>query len=80
MIRLAHLSDIHITAPRLDWTRRDWFNKRYAAWFNYRWLGRRHRFRRADEVLTRLVTELTDRRPDHIIFSGDATALGLNQS
>jgi 3',5'-cyclic AMP phosphodiesterase CpdA len=77
MIRLAHLSDIHITAPRLDWTRRDWFNKRYAAWFNYRWLGRRHRFRRADEVLTRLVTELTDRRPDHIIFSGDATALGF---
>jgi 3',5'-cyclic AMP phosphodiesterase CpdA len=77
MIRLAHLSDIHITAPTLDWKRRDWVNKRMAAWFNFRWLGRRHRFRRADEVLGRLVGDLAERQPDHIIFSGDATALGF---
>jgi len=77
MIRLAHFSDIHITAPHLDWKLGDWFNKRYAAWVNFRWLGRRHRFGRADEVLTRLVAEIAERRPDHIIFSGDATALGF---
>jgi 3',5'-cyclic AMP phosphodiesterase CpdA len=77
MIRLAHFSDIHITAPTLDWTFRDWFNKRHAAWFNFRWLGRRHRFHRADEVLTCLVAEIGERRPDHLIFSGDATALGF---
>jgi 3',5'-cyclic AMP phosphodiesterase CpdA len=77
MIRLAHLSDIHITAPHLDWKLRDWFNKRHAAWINFRWLGRRHRFSRADEVLSALVTELAERRPEHIIFSGDATALGF---
>jgi 3',5'-cyclic AMP phosphodiesterase CpdA len=77
MISLAHFSDIHITADRLDWTFRDWFNKRYAAWINFRWLGRRKRFRRADEVLQRLVEELQQRRPDHIVFSGDATALGF---
>jgi 3',5'-cyclic AMP phosphodiesterase CpdA len=77
MIRLAHFSDIHITAPVLNWKVRDWFNKRYAAWFNYRWLGRGQRFRRADEVLACMVAEIAERRPDHIIFSGDATALGF---
>ena len=77
MIRLAHFSDIHLTAPQLDWKLRDWFNKRYAAWFNFRWLGRRRRFSRADQVALRLVDELAGRRPDHLIFSGDATALGF---
>src|ERR1700739_3041058 len=76
-LRLAHLSDIHITAPTLEWTLADWFNKRYAAWFNYRWLGRRFRFRHAERVLSALVTELGQRRPRPVIFSGDATALGL---
>lgn len=76
-VRLAHLSDIHVTASRLDWRRADWFNKRLAAWFNFRWLGRRFRFRHGDEVLEILMAELRQRRPDHIIFSGDATALGF---
>jgi 3',5'-cyclic AMP phosphodiesterase CpdA len=76
-VRLAHLSDIHITAPRLDWAVRDWFSKRYAAWINFRWLGRRHRFRRADEALAALAAELRRRRPDRVVFSGDATALGF---
>ena len=77
MIRLAHFSDIHLTAAKLDWTIRDWFNKRCAAWFNFRWLGRRQRFRHADEILTVLLEDIQLRRPDHVIFSGDATALGF---
>ena len=77
MIRLAHLSDIHQSAPDLDWARADWFNKRFAAWFNFRWLGRRHRFRHAEEVLTTLMAEVRQQQPDHVIFSGDATALGF---
>jgi 3',5'-cyclic AMP phosphodiesterase CpdA len=77
MVRLVHLSDIHITAPKLDWLRADWFNKRLAAWFNFRCLGRSLRFRHADQVLGRLVAEIQERRVDHVIFSGDATALGF---
>jgi 3',5'-cyclic AMP phosphodiesterase CpdA len=77
MIRLAHLSDVHITAPGLEWTRADWFNKRYAAWFNYRWLGRRSLFRQTDEVLAAFRAELRQRAPDRVVFSGDATALGF---
>jgi 3',5'-cyclic AMP phosphodiesterase CpdA len=77
MIRLAHLSDIHITASPLGWQWQDWFTKRYLGWVNFRWLGRGFRFRRADEVLRILMAELPQRRVDHIVFSGDATALGF---
>jgi 3',5'-cyclic AMP phosphodiesterase CpdA len=77
MIRLAHLSDIHVTVPALDWQRADWFNKRLAAWFNFRWLGRGRRFRHADAVLALLIADIRRRRPDRLIFSGDATALGF---
>jgi 3',5'-cyclic AMP phosphodiesterase CpdA len=74
---LAHFSDVHITAKPLGWQRRDWFSKRLTGWVNYRWLGRARRFREADEVLAGLVADVCRRRPDHLVFSGDATALGF---
>jgi 3',5'-cyclic AMP phosphodiesterase CpdA len=77
MIRLAHLSDVHVSAPSLEWAAGDWLTKRCAAWINYRWLGRRRRFRRADDVLRALAAELRQRAPDRVVFSGDATALGF---
>src|SRR4051812_2671647 len=77
MIRLAHFSDVHVTARPLDWTRADWFNKRLPGWFNLRCLGRGRRFARTDEVLAALAADLRARRPDHVVFSGDATALGF---
>jgi 3',5'-cyclic AMP phosphodiesterase CpdA len=76
-IRLAHFSDIHISVPNLSWQRADWFNKRLTGWFNDRWLGRRHRFRKANSILTTFVADLPARHVDHLIFSGDATALGF---
>src|SRR4051794_9985715 len=78
MVRLAHLSDVHVTAPRLGWRARDWTSKRLTSWMNLRWLGRRRRFLHADHVLGRLVAELPGRGVEHIIFSGDATALGFD--
>jgi 3',5'-cyclic AMP phosphodiesterase CpdA len=77
MVRLAHLSDIHISAAVLGWRRRDWFNKRFTSWINLRFTGRQGRFVRADEVLGRLMDELPGRGIDQIVFSGDATALGF---
>jgi 3',5'-cyclic AMP phosphodiesterase CpdA len=77
MTYLAHLSDIHITAPKLEWRLRDWFTKRWPGWINFRWLGRRFRFREADAILAALARELRQRRPDRILFSGDATAMGF---
>ena len=77
MIRLVHLSDIHLTTSPLGWKGADWLNKRLAAWANLRLLGRGYRFRHADQVMARLVQDLASRSMDHLVFSGDATALGF---
>ncbi|MFN4258225.1 MAG: metallophosphoesterase family protein [Gemmataceae bacterium] len=76
-VYLAHISDIHITASKLEWQLRDWFSKRVTGWGNWRWFGRKKRFHLADEVLTLLMAEIRQRRPDHLVFSGDASALGF---
>jgi 3',5'-cyclic AMP phosphodiesterase CpdA len=77
-VRLAHFSDIHVTTRPLGWRRGDWFSKRLTGWINLRWLGRRYRFRRSEEVLRALAADLRRRRPDRVIFSGDATSLGFD--
>jgi 3',5'-cyclic AMP phosphodiesterase CpdA len=79
MIRLAHLSDVHVYVPRARWQPRDWFNKRLTGWLNLRCLGRGHRFRHAATVLKALSADIYERKPDCIIFSGDATALGFEE-
>lgn len=76
-VRLVHFSDIHLTTRPLGWKPADWFNKRFPGWVNLKWMGREHRFHDADRVLAALVAEIRSRRPDHVIFSGDATALGF---
>ena len=78
-VRLAHFSDVHVTAHRPRWHREDWFNKRFAAWFNLRLMGRGSRFRQAEQVLAALQGDLERRRPDRLIFSGDATAMGFEE-
>src|SRR5438094_2107763 len=78
-VRLVHFSDIHLTCRPLGWQRDDWFNKRFAAWLNLRVLGRALRFRHAEQIVAALIAELRERRPDHVIFSGDATALGFER-
>jgi 3',5'-cyclic AMP phosphodiesterase CpdA len=77
VVRLAHVSDIHVTSKNLGWRKRDFFSKRVAGWFNMRVLGRRQRFRHADTVLKALIADLRTRRPDRVVFSGDATNLGF---
>jgi hypothetical protein len=76
-LRLAHLSDIHVSAPQLEWQIQDYLNKRFAGWINYRWLGRRFRFRHGERVLRSLIRDVHERQPNHVIFSGDATAMGF---
>jgi 3',5'-cyclic AMP phosphodiesterase CpdA len=76
MVRLAHLSDIHVSASPLGWRIGDWFSKRLTSWMN-QCVHRASKFSMADEVATRLMDELPARGIDHIVFSGDATALGF---
>lgn len=77
MVRLAHLSDIHLTARPLGWRLGDVFSKRLTSWLNHR-LGRSRRFRDARRIVDHLVAELPCRGIEHIVFSGDATALGFD--
>ena len=79
MIRLAHVSDVHVTVLKCRWSRNDWFNKRMAAWLNLRMLGRGRRFQHAESVLKILSQEIREREIDHLVFSGDATALGFEE-
>lgn len=78
-VRLAHFSDLHLTSGRYSWQQEDWFNKRLAAWMNLRLLGRGHRFRHAEAVLEAMVADLQGRRPDCLLFSGDASAMGFDE-
>jgi 3',5'-cyclic AMP phosphodiesterase CpdA len=79
IVRLAHFSDIHVTAPHCSWRFRDWFNKRMSAWINLRVLGREKHFRHTDAILSALRTELRQRSFDRAVLSGDATALGFKE-
>src|SRR5262245_9063535 len=76
-VRLAHFSDIHVTCRPLGWQREDWLTKRLPAWMNLRIFGRAFRLRHAEGVLAALMPGLPRRRPDHWIFSRDATDFGF---
>jgi 3',5'-cyclic AMP phosphodiesterase CpdA len=79
MLRLSHVSDVHIFCPEARWALSDWFSRRLAGWANVRFLSRGHHFRDAVGVLRALATDVQERRPDCLIFSGDATALGTEE-
>lgn len=76
-VRLAHISDLHLPTSLDGWRRRDWFGKRLTGWINLRWFGRQRRFRHAVDILTALTAHFRQTRPDCVVFSGDATNLGL---
>ena len=75
-LRLAHFSDIHLTARPLRLAALDWFGKRGTGWLNTR-LGRGKHFLDASTVAGVMADDLRSRGYDHVVFSGDATTLGL---
>jgi 3',5'-cyclic AMP phosphodiesterase CpdA len=76
IVRLAHFSDIHVVAAA-RWRFGDVFSKRLTTWANLRLLRRAARFRETTRVLAALRADLADRAFDHLVFSGDATAMGF---
>src|SRR3954470_1824676 len=76
-VRLAHFSDVHLTTRPLGWALRDLRSKKLSGWFHLRALGRGRQFRLAHAIAQALVAEFRARRPDRLVFSGDATALGF---
>jgi len=76
VIRLAHFSDLHLSAHPLGLTARDYFGKRLIGWLNHK--GRRGKsFADAETITQKLVEDLKQNSYDHLIFSGDATTLGM---
>jgi 3',5'-cyclic AMP phosphodiesterase CpdA len=76
MIRVAHVSDVHLTATRLGLTFADFLGKRIGTWANMRF-RRRRAFRLADEVIQAFERDRVGRGVGHVLFSGDATNYGL---
>ena len=77
MVKLAHFSDIHLTARPLGWRVRDVLGKRATGWVNVSLLGRGRRFKHANTVTDALRSEFASRGFDHLVFSGDATTLAF---
>jgi 3',5'-cyclic AMP phosphodiesterase CpdA len=76
--RFVHVSDIHLTVPITSWRWEDTLNKRLFAWMNLHFAFRKWRFRHCEVVLQALARDL-QASPAHIIFSGDATAMGFGE-
>jgi 3',5'-cyclic AMP phosphodiesterase CpdA len=75
-IRLAHFSDIHVTALKLGWRPADFLNKRLTGWANQR-IGRGRSFQKAEMRVQRMMIDIRARGCDHLVFSGDATVMGF---
>jgi 3',5'-cyclic AMP phosphodiesterase CpdA len=75
-LRLAHFSDIHLTTRPMRLALRDWFGKRATGWLNAR-LGRGRHFRDASTIAAVMANDIRARQYDHVVFSGDATTVGL---
>ena len=71
-LTIAHLSDPHLSSlHHITW--RELLNKRILGYLSWRLKRRRAHSR---EVLARTLADLTSRRPDHLVISGDFTHLG----
>ncbi len=76
-LRIAHFSDIHLTARPLRLRKRDWFGKRSTGWLNAR-VGRGKHFLDASTIAGVLAREIKASGCNHVVFSGDATTLGMS--
>lgn len=74
-MRLIHFSDVHVreTFPLRDLPRFGW--RRAAALFELEVCGRGQQFGDSRSTLQCLTAAMTSLEPDHVLFSGDFTAL-----
>jgi 3',5'-cyclic AMP phosphodiesterase CpdA len=72
-LTIAQLTDVHL-GPIRGFTPRHWSLKRLAGYLNWQ-RNRRNAYQRA--VLDRLVADLRQHAPDHIVVTGDLANIGL---
>jgi 3',5'-cyclic AMP phosphodiesterase CpdA len=73
MLRIAHVSDLHVLSPLGSEWRRALFNKRLTGYFNVL-LGRGRVYRRP---YLEVVLAAAARAADHVVVTGDITNLAL---
>ena len=74
-MRVLHLSDVHL---QIDWSTRSYLSmgvRRTIAQLEMQGMGRARKYERAGEVVRRIVAAAAEARADHVILSGDLTAL-----
>ena len=76
MSRIVHLSDLH---HQLDWRLRSWWSTGWRGVpgrLELHGLGRLKLFSRAADEIRRLVDQVLALEPDHVVLTGDLSALG----
>jgi len=76
-LRVIHLSDVHVRQRWGGWRPRDFFGKRTTGWLNLTLTHRGRAFRGAAALVGAIAERVQGLRPDLVVFSGDATALGF---
>ncbi len=76
-MRIAHFTDLHLTVPPSRLPPGGFFSKRVLGWMNLRWFGRYRDFEHVPAVAEALARDLEEVSPDHVVSTGDLTALSL---
>jgi len=78
-LRIVHLSDVHVQIDykRLPLRRFGW--RRAVAQLEWIGLGRSRRFAASLGVLEQIVREALELAPDHVVLTGDLTALAVEE-
>src|SRR5438093_10700051 len=78
-MRIVHLSDLHVLGNYSDKSRRSTGLNGLLGRFELGAMGRAKRYAGLGGRLDALVSEVQRLRPDHVVISGDLTALGTEE-
>ena len=74
-MRIAHFSDIHVTASPIQQGLKTLWGKRAGGAVNYYIGGRRHHFADVDHRIRRLLDDVDAQNVDHAVCTGDITQM-----
>lgn len=79
VVRLAHFSDIHVTAPPIAFGARPLLGKRMMGSLNYYIGGRRRHFENVEHRIQRLLEDVDGQGVDHALCTGDITQMSFRE-